>query len=587
MFKPPASSGIRLSSAEKLYSVEQDKTRPPAETVTWARERFSEMGADILKETKRIDTGRLDIPVYLSLCGPSATLLTSTAKQMGKGASPAQAEASALMELAERFSFFHFMGHTDFPLLTLDQASGMAGGRTMDFSQVPHSLYHPNDDLERAKAVFDLLPQTWAWARNLTAKREEFIPLGWFYAINEYNGPAGGNCIEEAVLQSLCEVVERHVSALVWNERRPTPAIDPDSIDDPVARELIDKFEGAGIEVYLKDFTCDMGIPSVGALCWDPATFGHKSEIVYTAGTATSPAKALIRALTEVAQLAGDFETFSNYKVSALPKFSDMDAAEYVTRAAGTVALSDLPDVGDNDLQREVNSCVEALDRRGFSVYHLNVTHPELKVPAVYCIIPGAHFAKRTTGTDVIFHASKLASQLPDSRLALDVLADMSAAAGGGPVSYYLPFFRALALLEEERPAAALEELDAALALDPPPEDLSSVHTQRGVALKDMECYPEALEALQTAAGFPDPHHEVFNLMGFCHFMLQEYEQAMEAFGRAIEIEPGQAINYANIGSCLRELGQIDEACRMYQSALDLDSSIEFARENLERLGKG
>ncbi len=428
MSAPPASSGIALRPAPKLYTREQDKSRPPAETVAWANTRFASLGQEVLRQTLRIDTGRLDVPVYLSLCGDAASRLTNTKKQMGKGASPVQAEASALMELAERFSFFHFIRTTDFPLLTPDQAPRPV----MDFAQVAKAVYHPHHDQERARAVWNLLPQTWAWARNLSAGRDECIPLGWFYAINEYNGPAAGNCQAEAVLQSLCEVVERHVSAVVTLDQRPTPAIDFASVTDPVAQELIGKFQAAGIEVRLKDFTCGMGIPSVAALCWDPATFPHKSEIVYAAGTATSPAKALIRALTEVAQLAGDFHTGSSYKVSALPKFASLDQAAYVTHAAGSAPLDALPDLSAPDMYQEIRNCVDALALRGYSVYTLDVTHPDLGVPAVYTIIPGAHFAYRTTGTDVIFHAAKLASQLGDPEQALAVLSGLTAAAAKG-----------------------------------------------------------------------------------------------------------------------------------------------------------
>ena len=57
----------------------------------------------------RIDSGRLDIPVYLSLLGVDARRVVPTHKQMGKGATPVQAEASALMELVERFSFFSYL----------------------------------------------------------------------------------------------------------------------------------------------------------------------------------------------------------------------------------------------------------------------------------------------------------------------------------------------------------------------------------------------------------------------------------------------------------------------------------------------
>ncbi len=573
----PPNSGIDLKPAPKTYTGEQDKARPPAETVAWVRERFARLGQEVLKDTKRIDTGRLDIPVYLSLCGHQASALTGTAKQMGKGASPSQAEASALMELAERFSFFSYIRRTPFDYLTAEQAPQSR----MGFDQVAKSLYHPVEDLERARRVFELLPQRWAWARNLTADREEAVPLGWFYAINEYNGPAAGNCQEEAVLQSLCEVIERHISAVVSLGQVPTPAIDPDSIQDPVARELLDKFTRQGIQVFLKDFTLDMGVPSVAALCYDPATFPAKSEIVYAAGTATSPAMALIRALTEVAQLAGDFETGSSYKVSALPKFTSLEEAAYVTKATGTVALDSLPDVSRDDFREEVLACVEALAERGFVVYTLDVSHPELGVPAVYTFVPGFHFAQRTTGTDVIFHAAKLASQLPDPGQALGVLGQMTLAAPG---AYYLPFFRALALINQGRPAEALEDLDAALRLNPPPADAASIHTQRGVALKDLGRFEEAQAALLTAAAYPEPHPEVFNLLGFCLFKQKQYEEAVEAFSRAIELDPGQAINYANIGTNLRELGRIQEACQMYEHALELDPSLDFARENLERL---
>ncbi len=577
MNPPPASSGISLRPTPKSYTLEQDKTRPPQETVAWASQAFAALGQEVLRKIKRIDTGRLDIPVYISLCGDAASALTSTKKQMGKGASPIQAEASALMELAERFSFFHFMRATDFPRALPGQLPGPA----MPFAQVAQSLYHPAGDLERAEAAFNLLPQTWAWARNLAQDRDELIPLGWFYAINEYNGPAAGNLQAEAMLQSLCEVVERHVSALVTLEERPTPAIEEASLADPICRELLDKFQHAGIRVFLKDFTCGMGIPSVAALCWDPATFPQQSEIVYAAGTASSPAKALIRALTEVAQLAGDFHTGSNYKVSALPKFSDLDQARYVTQAAGTIPLAELPDLSQSDIAAEVRACVAALAQRGFFPYCLDVTHPRLQVPAVYTIIPGAHFAYRTTGTDVIFHAAKLASQLPDPEEALAVLTSMTQVAGQ---AYYAHFFRALALMNLERPQEALASLERALALDPPSQDEASIHTQMGAALKDLGRYDQAKAALNRAAAFPEPHHEVYNLLGFCHYMLKEHEASIEAFTKAIEIEPGQAINYANIGSNLRELGRIDMACQMYQHALDLDPSLDFARANLIKL---
>ena len=71
-----------------------------------SKEKLKKVNLDILKRTIRIDNGRLDIPIYFSLCGTDALNIIGTKKQMGKGGTPSQSEASAVMELAERFSFF-------------------------------------------------------------------------------------------------------------------------------------------------------------------------------------------------------------------------------------------------------------------------------------------------------------------------------------------------------------------------------------------------------------------------------------------------------------------------------------------------
>ena len=84
----------------------------------------------MLAETDRVDTGRLGIPVFVSVCGPEARDIMPTRKQMGKGASPEQAEASALMELVERYSFFSFWAdESNFEQLTWSEGRGALARR--------------------------------------------------------------------------------------------------------------------------------------------------------------------------------------------------------------------------------------------------------------------------------------------------------------------------------------------------------------------------------------------------------------------------------------------------------------------------
>ena len=573
LLDPPSSSGIELEPSPKRYSREQDKARPPAQTVEWVRERFKASGLELLSRCERIDTGRLGIPVYASFCAPAATALTGTQKQMGKGASPVQAEASALMELAERVSFFHFIRCHRWKRVRVQELTGPA----MDLAEAAKAVGHPPEDMARATAAIALLPQRWCWARQLASGEQRLIPLDWFYAINEYNGPAAGNTQPEAIVQALCEVVERHVCAVVTHQRMCTPEIDPASITDPIAVELLKKYKAAGVQVVLRDYTLGMGIPSVAALAWDPSTFPHSSEIVYAAGTATSPAKALIRALTEVAQLAGDFCRATSYLTSALPKFSTLEEAHYVLEPAGRVGLDELPSVAREDFTQEIAACTEALAAKGLSVWAINTTHPRLQVPAVYVIVPGAQFAERTTGTDAFFHTASLAARLEPSE-ALSVLCGLEEITGP---TYYTAFFRAVALNALGQSEQALEALSLAESLGVPQRELGGVIAQKAEALKNLGRYEQALEITAKAESLPEPHPELFNIKGACLFALARYPEAMEAFARAVELDPGQAINYANIGSCLRRMGLMAEAKQMYLSALEIDPTLEIAHQGL------
>ena len=128
---------LKFTDAVKGYTYDQDKLLTPEETIARVRERLEKLDLQILEQTMRIDSGRLDIPVYLSILGVDAKRVVPTQKQMGKGATPTQAEASALMELVERFSFFSYI--EEGPLL-YGKPRELAG-QALDFSYLARSLF--------------------------------------------------------------------------------------------------------------------------------------------------------------------------------------------------------------------------------------------------------------------------------------------------------------------------------------------------------------------------------------------------------------------------------------------------------------
>ncbi len=569
---------IILKDAYKQYTHDQDKILTPEETVGRFKERLKTVNLDILEKTVRIDKGRLDIPVYFSICGNDALKLIGTKKQMGKGGTPQQSEASAVMELAERFSFFSFVkNEKNFFTEKYENIKD----RVLPFESIAKSVHDPCEDPDVLKKVFSMLPLKWTWAYNLTREEEYLVPFDWFYTINEFNGPSAGNCIEEALLQGICEVVERHVSSLVSRNRITTPGIDKSTVTDELSMEMIGKYNREGIRLYLTDFSLDTGIPTVGALAYDPVTFPGSSEIVWTAGTTPDPQKALSRALTEVAQLAGDFNSNSNYVASGLPKFGTIEEAGYVINSTETVSIKDLPDLSDNNIRVEVENCISALSKNDMEVFSINTTHRDLGIPAFYTIIPGAHFRERSAGTSIGMFSAKIIAENGNPGWAMTQLKKMDAILPG---KYYIKFFMGICSLSLYDPEAGLQYLEQALKLDPREEDLVSIYSYMAQCLKEMERYTDALTVLNKAEKIDSERTDIYNLMGFCYFKLKKHEDAIECFKKVLKLDPTSGIDYANIASNYRDMGNREQAVNYYRIALEFDPSLDFARENLEKL---
>ncbi len=569
---------FQLKDAVKGCTVDQDKLFAPEETVKRFKDKIRSLDLDILDQSKRIDNGRLDIPVYFSVCGKDAFAATGTKKQMGKGATPIQAEASAVMELGERFSLFSFKKDTE--NFTVDTYRNL-DGRALDFAHIAKSVHDTSEDLDVAREIFSDLPLMWTAGYNLTRGEKVQVPFDWFYSINEFNGGCAGNCNEEALVQGISEIVERHVCALISHDRITVPGIDPDSPTDPLVREMIQKYRNAGIELFISDFTLDMGIPTVGVLAYDPSTFPESSEIVWTAGTAPDPEKALSRALTEVAQLAGDFNTGSNYVASGLPKFQTLEEAAYITSAPAVKPLSDLPDISHDNIRVEVEKALSALETRGIEVLVIDTIHEELSIPAFYTIVPGAHFRETAHGRSVAMFSAKHIAENNPPEIAATLLSDMD---GKLPGKYYVKFYRGLSILEAGDPAAALALFEAALELSPFPQDIPSIYSYMGVCLKDMGNYEEALTRLSKGIALDNEREDIYNLMGFCNFMLKNHGAAIECFQSVLKLNPSSAIDYANIASNYRDMGEAAKAISYYTMALEMDPGIDFARTNLEKL---
>jgi ribosomal protein S12 methylthiotransferase accessory factor len=133
-------------------------------------------------------------------------------------------------------------------------------------------------------------------------------------------------------------------------------------------------------------------------------------------------------------------------------------------------------------------------------------------------------------------------------------------------------------------PNYAIPYFQQALELEPTYEDISSIYSYLGLCLKEMEQYKEALKVLKKGITVDPERTDILNLMGYCHFKLKEHESAIECFKNIVKLNPSSAIDYANIASNYRDMNNTEKAIQYYRIALEIDPSIDFARQNLEKL---
>jgi len=121
------------------------------------------------------------------------------------------------------------------------------------------------------------------------------------------NGLASGNDRTEAIVSSLCELIERDAQSR-WLGRpaaiRQRAAIDPDTITDPVGLRLLRTLRAAGLGFRLWSFGEDHGVAAIACAVYDLSS--HSALVLpptMGAGAHLEPGIALARAVTEAVQI--------------------------------------------------------------------------------------------------------------------------------------------------------------------------------------------------------------------------------------------------------------------------------------------
>ncbi|MCX6674748.1 MAG: tetratricopeptide repeat protein [Methanothrix sp.] len=137
-------------------------------------------------------------------------------------------------------------------------------------------------------------------------------------------------------------------------------------------------------------------------------------------------------------------------------------------------------------------------------------------------------------------------------------------------------------------------ELSPAISLNITTDEIESksaeVWFNKGVALTSLGRYDEALQAYDRALEMDSQMVGAWHNKGHALNSLGRYDEALQAYDKAIQIDPKLEMAWSNKGSVLDSLGKYDEAIKAYNVAIKLNPNYSDAWNNkgyaLEKLGK-
>jgi tetratricopeptide (TPR) repeat protein len=107
-------------------------------------------------------------------------------------------------------------------------------------------------------------------------------------------------------------------------------------------------------------------------------------------------------------------------------------------------------------------------------------------------------------------------------------------------------------------------------------------HFARGIALEeDPATQLEAIEAYKKAIELEPGHAAAHINLGTLYYNRQDYKLAEAYYRKAIEVDPRYALAYFDLGNVLDETGRLDDAIRAYRQAIALAPTYADAHYNL------
>lgn len=341
----------------------------------------------------------------------------------GKGKTDIQAKTSGLCEALERYS----------AVFDDDSINERA-----TYDAIKDNAIHPNSvmlfsDVQFAKREnwnasqhggFQLVPERfdetdeidWTEVWSLSHNKLRYIPTalcyygfdgpGKNYSKADSNGLASGNCLEEAILFGLLELIERDAVSIWWYNRIRRPEVDMETFNEPYFDAARTYYQSLGRDLWVLDLTNDLEIPTFVAI--SSRQNGAAADILLGFGAHVDAKTAITRAILEVNQsLPAVLKNQDQRKAQLLPDFADvlnwwktatLENQPYLVPNPESIAKTaeDYESLDHIDLKSCIHRIVAHIHKLGLETLILNLTRPDVGLSVARVIVPGLrHFWRR------------------------------------------------------------------------------------------------------------------------------------------------------------------------------------------------
>jgi tetratricopeptide (TPR) repeat protein/membrane associated rhomboid family serine protease len=145
-----------------------------------------------------------------------------------------------------------------------------------------------------------------------------------------------------------------------------------------------------------------------------------------------------------------------------------------------------------------------------------------------------------------------------------------------GPKTNSKFFLLGLCLEKLNQPIQALQAYKEALKLDPAERVLFYAYVRRILTSHAFGSYQEALDAFNSAMATMPQNFDYFLIRGNIHKVYRHFNDAIEDFRKALDINQSALIAHYQIAYCYKGMGAYDKALNAIQSFLDQTSGKEY-----------